>query len=341
MHNKIRVRFVNESALYSELIAISNYFGHCFVNKDRIREASPYGYTMSQLSLYAKEEGFAQWHVSSIYDSLYSSPYVADFGIVGDGLSPILLRVSQGIDSYWACGFMESDGRLIVYPPKGKVRDTTVKDFFKANVVSAAYTLFSIDDTPLIGDNADAKDLLKPYEISVTSESLPLALRYALSVKDYVQMFCDKQDLQFDGWVGGDIGGIAGFAGEYHFNISDITFDIDKGCPPGLILRWQLEGIEAHLLNPGVHSFMNYKSYSMGLRYHQIGLPNNPGKKDKDSSCPSPCGLNYCDENGCMNRTRILTDPAPVKDDGLTDKEWKIVTKSLYIKDNSRKFRKK
>lgn len=29
------------------------------------------------------------------------------------------------------------------------------------------------------------------------------------------------------------------------------------------------------------------------------------------SKCDGNCGMNYCDENGCMERKRVLTDPCP------------------------------
>ncbi len=280
MDSKLRVRFVSESVMYSELIAISNYFGHNFLNKERIKDVSVYGYTMSQLSNYVKEEGFAQWHIHCLAASKLAKIEDLYINMPNDGFSPLIMNVMDLNSSYKACAFVNNDGDMIVYPPCGRVAETTVKQFFAINRVDDIYSFFSTDHTPLVGDYADAKALLRPYEISVSSEALPVAMRYALAVKDYVQMFCDKQELQFDGWVGGDIGGVASFIGEYFFNIGDITFDIDNGCPPGLILNWQLEGIEAHLLNPSVTSFMNYKSYSMGLRYNQLGLPNNPSNKD-------------------------------------------------------------
>jgi len=30
-----------------------------------------------------------------------------------------------------------------------------------------------------------------------------------------------------------------------------------------------------------------------------------------DTPCQGNCGMNYCDENGCMERKRVLTNPIP------------------------------
>lgn len=32
--------------------------------------------------------------------------------------------------------------------------------------------------------------------------------------------------------------------------------------------------------------------------------------------CSGDCGMNYCDENGCMDRKRVLTDPASMPEKG-------------------------
>lgn len=33
--------------------------------------------------------------------------------------------------------------------------------------------------------------------------------------------------------------------------------------------------------------------------------------ESKENKCNGNCGLNYCDENGCVERKRVLTDPLP------------------------------
>jgi len=83
---------------------------------------------------------------------------------------------------------------------------------------------------------------------------------------EYVKLFCEKQDVVFDGWVGDEIGGIASFAEQYFFNLSEIILDINKEVTVGLILNWQSEGVE---YNTGLDFpvNINYSSYIKGMRY--------------------------------------------------------------------------
>lgn len=87
-----------------------------------------------------------------------------------------------------------------------------------------------------------------------------LKSNYENVCNEYIKVFKKKQDIDFDGWVGNEIGGIASFCGQYFFNISDIVWDINSNCRKGLILRWQEDCIE------DVSKAINYYSYSNGLR---------------------------------------------------------------------------
>lgn len=86
---------------------------------------------------------------------------------------------------------------------------------------------------------------------------------------EWVQKFCNKQGIEFDGWVSDEIGGIALFNCQYSFSLSDIILDIKTKQPRGRILDWQNEGVEFNMSNKD-HQHMNYKSYTMGLRYEQL-----------------------------------------------------------------------
>jgi hypothetical protein len=83
--------------------------------------------------------------------------------------------------------------------------------------------------------------------------------------------FAKKQKIDFDGWVGDEIGGTAVFATQYYFNIDDIVLDIKTKQPKGFILQWQDEMID---FNIGKHTEnfknINYKSFTMGLRLKDI-----------------------------------------------------------------------
>jgi hypothetical protein len=93
--------------------------------------------------------------------------------------------------------------------------------------------------------------------------------KYETICMEWVQIFCKKQDLEFDGWVGNEVGGIAIFATQYFFNLSDIILDINTKQPKCLILRWQDDGVIFNMFKETT-KYINYKSYTMGLRYDQL-----------------------------------------------------------------------
>jgi len=55
---------------------------------------------------------------------------------------------------------------------------------------------------------------------------------------EFVYRFAVKQDLDFDGWLCDDVGGVAMFGGMYMFQIADIIHDIRSNQPPGRIMDW-------------------------------------------------------------------------------------------------------
>ena len=97
---------------------------------------------------------------------------------------------------------------------------------------------------------------------------------YEFACNEYVQKFCNKHQFEFDGWVGDEIGGIASFACQYFFNLSDIILDLKTKQPKGQILDWQSDGVDFNMFNDN-QQHINYKSYTMGLRYNQLKSENN------------------------------------------------------------------
>jgi hypothetical protein len=93
--------------------------------------------------------------------------------------------------------------------------------------------------------------------------------QYEFVCNEWVQKFCNKQFIDFDGWVSNEIGGIASFSCQYFFSLSDIILDINTKQPKGLIFKWQSDGVDFNLSNK-VPQNINYKSYTMGLRYEQL-----------------------------------------------------------------------
>jgi hypothetical protein len=96
-----------------------------------------------------------------------------------------------------------------------------------------------------------------------------LKKQYEFVCNEYIRKFSEKQEIEFDGWIGDDIGGIASFIDQYFFNFQDIVWDINSNQPKDLILQWQDECINYSIENPE-QSTMNYFSYCKGLRISDL-----------------------------------------------------------------------
>ena len=86
---------------------------------------------------------------------------------------------------------------------------------------------------------------------------------YEKVCNQYMKLFCEKQDIGFDGFVNDDIGGIA-LCSDFFFNFSDIVWDVNAKIPKGVIIEWY----DAQLENP--EKAINYYSYTKGLRHEDI-----------------------------------------------------------------------
>lgn len=90
-----------------------------------------------------------------------------------------------------------------------------------------------------------------------------LKKQYELVCNQYVDLFCKKQDMSFNGWVGNTIGGIA-LCNDFYFNFHDIVWDINSNQPKGSIIDWYYDNLE------NTEKSINYYSYTKGLRVSQI-----------------------------------------------------------------------
>lgn len=88
-----------------------------------------------------------------------------------------------------------------------------------------------------------------------------------------VEAFAEKQDLDFEHFIGDDPAGVACFSWFYSFNISDIYHDMKTNQPKGLITEWFYEDLEQYY--KGSKDYINYYSWTMGKRYED---------KDKEPS---------------------------------------------------------
>lgn len=86
----------------------------------------------------------------------------------------------------------------------------------------------------------------------------------------YVHGFSKKQGLEFDFWVGDEVGGIASFNHEYFINYDDIRMDLDDTVKKGVITEWYWHVMpESFDFNPELSNerpYVNYKSYLKGAR---------------------------------------------------------------------------
>lgn len=97
--------------------------------------------------------------------------------------------------------------------------------------------------------------------MSITSKVL--IGRYDVICNKIVEEFCEKQGLEFDGWVGDNVGEVASFNTIYFFNMTDIILDLRENADKGEILKWQDENLESE-------NYINYYSFTKGLRCNQL-----------------------------------------------------------------------
>ena len=90
-----------------------------------------------------------------------------------------------------------------------------------------------------------------------------LERKYSNVCFEIVEKFCVKQDVEFGGWVAGHVGEVAHIS-DFTLNFSDICYDLFSKQPVGLIFTWDYDGID------NSPKYINYPSYSKGLRYSQI-----------------------------------------------------------------------
>ena len=91
-----------------------------------------------------------------------------------------------------------------------------------------------------------------------------LKQQYELVCNAYVTKFCDKQEIEFEGWVADIPGGCACCNG-FFFNFQDIVWDINSRQPKGAIVSWYYENLEIP------EKSINYYSYTKGLRVSNLG----------------------------------------------------------------------
>ena len=96
---------------------------------------------------------------------------------------------------------------------------------------------------------------------------------YKSACAAYVRAFEAKQGIEFEYWIGEEVGGATSFGGEWCFSMLEIIHDVDTRQPKGQILQWHSECLEhAQSLPEGsqLYKKINYRSYCMGLRFGDL-----------------------------------------------------------------------
>ena len=99
--------------------------------------------------------------------------------------------------------------------------------------------------------------------IMKTTKLNELKKQYEFVCNEYVTKFCNKQQMDFEGWVGDTVGGIA-CCNDFFFNFQDIVWDVNSKQPKGAIVDWYYENLEIP------EKSINYFSYTKGLRVSEL-----------------------------------------------------------------------
>ena len=86
--------------------------------------------------------------------------------------------------------------------------------------------------------------------------------RFNQCVLEYVNLFCEKQEMDFSYWIGGHIGQICEI-NDFILGFQEIQYDIDNNIEKGMIVDWYDENLA------GGQS-INYHSFCRGLRVSDI-----------------------------------------------------------------------
>lgn len=81
--------------------------------------------------------------------------------------------------------------------------------------------------------------------------------RFESICAEYIKLFCEKQEMEFYGWVGDTVGEVA-YIKDYYLNFDDIRLDVDTNQPKGKILSWYDQEVEAHFLGKDRINYLTY-----------------------------------------------------------------------------------
>jgi len=99
-------------------------------------------------------------------------------------------------------------------------------------------------------------------EIRLTMKEIQeIKRKYEKLCMDYILRFCEKHDLNFEGWVGDRVGETAEI-GDMFLDFGDIRYDMDTEQKTDEIIKWWNYAFELAMLE--CPKTINYRSWCMG-----------------------------------------------------------------------------
>ncbi len=103
----------------------------------------------------------------------------------------------------------------------------------------------------------------KPKSINISISEIKERLDNCIDL--YTDLFCEKQEVYADGWIGDIKGGVNCFSDAF-LSFEDIRVDLELDAPKGMIFDWFWDNVDNQL------NAINYYSYVKGLRIKDVKL---------------------------------------------------------------------
>lgn len=84
-----------------------------------------------------------------------------------------------------------------------------------------------------------------------------LITQYEKYCNEILKAFCEKQEMNNEGWVGEQIGGIA-MCSDFFFNFLDIVWDLNSEQPKGKIIEWYDTTLDAVMGEKAMINYVNF-----------------------------------------------------------------------------------
>ena len=78
------------------------------------------------------------------------------------------------------------------------------------------------------------------------------------AIAEYIKIFENKHDIEFEDWVAGDIGTIACFVNGTFINFDDIRFDLENSIDKNKFFKWYSLTLDLALEKKPI---INYKTF--------------------------------------------------------------------------------